>query len=261
MDRTPAKENLMPDNPETSVPIIPPPAYERSPRPYQRTPPYRSREEQAAQLLTPAVADEERSDFVGAGLGSSRTASVRTSADAVNVGYNASPGAAARASVAREEETPDDVMTRTRVSRDQRESGRYDVPAHMKKPGWDYQWCTVSIIGQPADASDLTIIQEAGWRPEVAKNWPGYVPMGSDPNAPVTRFGQVLHSRPMSLTIAAREEEYIAAITQMRDKIQGAFEGRLKDHDGLADIHGIVRKQSQLEIFGEAGVAPLRQRG
>ena len=189
--------------------------------------------------------------------GAARGAIPRTRAD---VHMAPAPGPSARAEPAREAESLDSAP-RTRIRRDQRSVGMFDLPAHMKKPGWDYQFWVTSVVGAPTEGSDMATIYDGGWRPEPNKNWPNVAPPGSDPNAPFVRGGQMLFSRPMHLTIEAKQEDYAAADQQVRDRVQGALEGRVHGGEGVANIRGVKPVGLQLEMVGEAGSQPpiLRQ--
>lgn len=203
---------------------------------------------------------KKRTKAVHARTAAPRVASPRTAADAATVGIASNPGPAERAEPSREVVT--DTEPRTRVRREQRAVGGFDLPVHMKKPGWDYQWDVDVVLGQPVDGSQKTILHEAGWRVETCGNWLGYCPPGSGPSDPMQRLGQTLYSRPMHLTLEARQEDVDAAQQQVRDRVQGALEGRVKGGEGVADVRGVRPIGLQLEIVGEAGAGrePVRRR-
>ena len=186
--------------------------------------------------------------------GAQRTAPPRTRAD---VGGEPPMMPAARAEPTREPE----MEVRTRRSRDRRAIGDFDLPSDLKKPGWDYQFCVHTVLNQPIGGAELAAIHEGGWRPEKNKHWPGVAPPGLDPDGYVERGGQVLYSRPMHLTMEARNEDHEAAQQQVRDRVQGALEGRVAGGEGIANIKGIRPTGMSLEIEGQAGTQPpiLRQ--
>ena len=76
----------------------------------------------------------------------------------------------------------------------------------------------------------------------------------------VTRYGQALYTRPMHLTEQARSEDFEAAERQKRDRVQGAFEGRVSGQEGLADIKGVRPRALGIQIEGEVGVQQGRTR-
>jgi len=221
-------------------------------------------------VLDPPVADPVRKGWPKGKPRGKRTKAVRkqaprvvesrTAHDAADVGIASNPGPAQRAEPSRE--VISDNEPRTRVRREQRAVGGFDLPVHLKKPGWDYQWHVDTVLAQPVDASEFTLRHEAGWRTEKAGNWVGYAPPGAQPNDLVQRLGQTLYSRPMHMTIEARQEDMDAANQQVRDRVQGALEGRVKGGEGVADVRGVRPAAFSLEIVGEAGTSsePVRRR-
>jgi len=141
----------------------------------------------------------------------------------------------------------------TRVSRNDRQINNFPVPASGKKPGRDYMYITITVLGEPVTTPPITEFYEGGWRPEKAKDWPTVVAPGTPPDAPVDRLGQRLFSRPMQFTIEARQEDYNAAEQQRRDRMQGAIEGRPTGEQGLAGLRGIRVEPAEIQIEGEIG--------
>lgn len=136
-------------------------------------------------------------------------------------------------------------------------SDPFFLPAHRKRPGWDYEWKVVRVLNEPADSWSLSYAQEQGWRPEKASNWPELTQFdgGTDPNRPVDRGGQRLFGRPIGLTMDARQEDYDRANEQHRDKLRAAANGRMggPDGPGLSDVRGVRPVPIQVELTGEAG--------
>ena len=136
---------------------------------------------------------------------------------------------------------------RRRVNRN---ANPYDIPQRLKKPGWDYQWWAIRVMGEPVDASELVEAREGGWRPVPAESMKELVP--PDWNKPhIERGGQVLYMRPMYLTEEARAEDLKLAEDQRYDKLKGALAGPAE----LAKI--APRIVDKMEIYGSVGnVAP-----
>lgn len=162
----------------------------------------------------------------------------RTAADAGHVGVGANPGPAERAEAAREGSIPETV---TRVRREHRQIGSFELPKHRKKPGWDYEYKTIRVQREPVDPSEIQDIRLGGWRAEKSCDWPELVEPGTSPDAPIERLGQRLYGRPMSLTIEAKEEDYHAALSQQRDRTQAAASGRsaIRGEGGLSGTRGV----------------------
>lgn len=110
----------------------------------------------------------------------------------------------------------------TRRSRRDGGTGNFDIPPHMKKPGWDYEWKTISVLGQPVDGAELMQVNEGGWRPTSAKDMAGLCPPGWKKTT-IERYGMMLFMRPMRLTQEARQEDLDIAERQKSDKLRGAM--------------------------------------
>jgi hypothetical protein len=147
-----------------------------------------------------------------------------------------------------------DLEPVVRVSRADRSTNRFDIPQAWRKPGWDYQWWTVSVLGLQVDGSSILEAHDGGWRPVLGNTMPKLMTPGADPNAPIERYGQRLFTRPMRLTQEARQEEYGAAQEQQRDRMRAAAEGHTEGGDGVAGVRGVRAVPLEIQIEGEAGV-------
>ena len=181
-----------------------------------------------------------------------RQAAPRKAAAAAQHGIGAHPGPAQPAAMARDDGPPEVL---SRVRRDQRDAGWADLPPQYKKPGWDYEYKTISVLNQPVDQADFLEIRNAGWRPETARNWPTLVEPGTSPDAPIERRGQRLYGRPMSLTMEARQEDVQAARQQMYDKTMAASTGQSANRNeaGIPNQRGVRPVPIEIQIIGEAG--------
>jgi len=180
-----------------------------------------------------------------------RTAPKRTARDAATQGRAAVDHGDERAAPTREQE-PEERLTR--VSREARQTGTFDIPHRHRKPGRDYEWKVITVYAEPVDSSVITEAHEGGWRPERSGDWPGLMPPGTPATATIDRLGQRLYGRPMTLTMEARDEDYRAAEQQKRDRIQGALSGRPSGVEGLSDIKGIRPVGQSIVVEGEVGV-------
>jgi hypothetical protein len=142
----------------------------------------------------------------------------------------------------------DEVVTRK--SRGERQIDTFDVPNHLKKRGYDYQWFAISVLGQPVDGV-LAEAHEGGWRAVPASDMQSMLAPGTDLRT-VDRRGQRLFMRPMHLTLEARTEDYNHAEQQKRDRMQTAMEGRAAD-GGVAGVRGVKPVQFEVSVQGEAG--------
>lgn len=180
-----------------------------------------------------------------------RKAATRTAAASGEQGSAAQMHTDAPSAPPREMNTEERV---TRVSREDRMVGAFDIPQRGKKAGRDYEWKVITVLNQPVDPANMVEVHEGGWRVETAKDWPTLMPPGTPPTSTIDRLGQRLFSRPMQLTQEARQEDYAAAEQQKRDRIQGALEGRgAGGHEGLADIRGIRPTGATIQVEGEVG--------
>lgn len=159
------------------------------------------------------------------------------------------PTTAERAEPAREVRLPEEQLTRRR--RDERAIGVFDIPARMKKQGWDYQYIAIRVFNQPVDSSALREFRDGGWRPVLGRDMPELTEPGSDLNEPIEAGGQRLYCRPMSLTQEAKQEDYAFAQAQQRDKMMAAASG--KGDEGIPNSKGVRRVPVSIEIEGVAG--------
>lgn len=160
---------------------------------------------------------------------------------------------AQRAEPAREASLPDEPVTRRR--RSDRAVGSFDLPQHLKKPGWDYQWIAIRVLNEPVDSSVIMDFREGGWRPERCGNWPTLVEPGTPPDAPLERRGQRLYARPLSLTLEAQTEDLQYAQSQQRDRMMAAASGKsaIRGEEGMPNGRGIRTVPVSIEIEGVAG--------
>lgn len=90
---------------------------------------------------------------------------------------------------------------------------RLKVPRELIPEGWDYQWITDSILGQPQPQRRARF-ERRGWRPVPAKRHDGmFMPIGYDGEINVD--GVVLMERPIEYTRQARKKEAMKAAEQV----------------------------------------------
>lgn len=180
-----------------------------------------------------------------------RKAEPRTAADV----KSPPPATAERAAPAREDlsRVPEEQLTRRR--RHERDTGSLEVPAHRKKPGWDYQYITIRVLGEPVDGARIRDYREGGWRPVLAKDMPELVEPNTSPDSPVESEGQRLYTRPMNLTNEAKQEDLDYAMQQQRDRTLAAASGQsaVRGEEGIPNRRGIVRRPVDIQIEGLAG--------
>lgn len=145
----------------------------------------------------------------------------------------------------------------TRMSLEDRQMTTYDVPVHLRKPGWDYKWEVVTVMGQQVDRSLLRDAHRAGWRPELARDWPELAE-GLKPDEPIIEGGQMLMGRPIHLSHEAQVEAYNRAKTQERDRMQAASTGQMSTGgEPLANVRGVRVGNASLEMQLASGSAPI----
>lgn len=115
----------------------------------------------------------------------------------------------------------DDEPTQTRRTRTEGSGNWAEIPDKYRRPGWDYEYKTSRVNGADVDSSELSAVYEQGWRPVLARSMPDLVGPGYA-GKHVQRYGQILYTRPMTLTSEARAEDYAIAETQKQDKLQAA---------------------------------------
>lgn len=184
-----------------------------------------------------------------------RTAAPRTAADS-RVGVSAHPEPAERRDApVRETMRPGAEVQLTRRKRHERTVGMLDVPKHLKKKGWDYQFITIRVLNEPVDASRLRDFREGGWRPVLTRDMPELADDGAPPESPIESEGQRLMTRPMSLTQEARQEDLSYAHEQQRDKTMAAASGRsaVRGEEGIPHNKAVHSVPLDIVIEGLAG--------
>ena len=114
------------------------------------------------------------------------------------------------------------------LSRKRLDDGKdiFDVPKELIEPGWEMQWCAVSVVGNTEILMDQNLMfAENGWRPVPAERWPGrFMPVGH--KGPIIRGSQMLMERPAVLCEQARTEMVSKARRQMNDRDQSLMGGK-----------------------------------
>lgn len=125
----------------------------------------------------------------------------------------------------------------------------FDIPDKYKKPGQDYEWKTITVIGAAVDGSELAMYAEQHWTEVRPAEMPGMMAPGYEGKT-IDRRGQRLFKRPKYLSEEAVTESYNIAETQKYDKLKSASSipiGR----------PGLMSAQvDKMEISGEVGRAP-----
>lgn len=164
------------------------------------------------------------------------------------------PMTAERAEPAREPHIPEQEFRRVR--RQDRVTGT-DLKPHERKPGWDYQWIVVRILGQTEDRSRLRDYQDNGaWRVVTARDMPSRADPGMAPDTPIEQDGLILHTRPLSLTMEAKAEDTETAYQQQHDRMVAAASGAsaVRGEEGIPrDRRGLKTVPVQIAIEGVAG--------
>ena len=126
-------------------------------------------------------------------------------------------------------------------------SNPFDVPAHLREDGWDYQWVRTSCHGKP-DPANMSDHHENGWRPVAdAKTLAHY---GVSDAKHIERDGLVLCERRVELTEQALAEDRRNALELRRTQAEqfGArdlpdgFEDGRKSGDGRFDASKKVKR-------------------
>lgn len=96
----------------------------------------------------------------------------------------------------------------------------FAVPVELKEHGWDYQWNSVSVVGNTEVIMSIdNMMQDNGWRP-VPADRPGFAKRFGTPKSgnAIIIGGLRLDERPMSMSEAAKDDEYGRAVGQMRER-------------------------------------------
>jgi hypothetical protein len=142
----------------------------------------------------------------------------------------------------------DEAGSITRMSLADRQITTFDLPRHRRKPGWDYKWEVITVMGVKVDRSVLRDSHRAGWRPEKARDWPELAE-GSQPDDAIEEGGQMLMGRPIHLSNEAQVEGYNRAKQQEKDRMLAAAGGHVAGgQEGLANIRGVEVRNPSLQV-------------
>lgn len=186
-----------------------------------------------------------------------RTAEPRTAREA-DIGVIAHPGEAQRRDAPTRDsyrpEVPDQITRRSRAERD---TGSMDIPRHLRKPGWDYQYIAITVLNQPVSRSEIRDWHMGGWRPVLARDMPEYGDMSDSPDMPIEDKGLRLMTRPMTLTMEAREEDQRTAYEQQYESTKRAAAGQSAQRgareEGIPNNRVVRSVPVSFEIEGLAG--------
>lgn len=107
-----------------------------------------------------------------------------------------------------------EVLSRKRVTT----GDIFDIPKNLIPPGWEYQWCAVSVVGNTEILLDQNLMfAENGWRAVPAARYAGrFMPVGH--KGSIVRGGQMLMERPVVLCDEARTDDIKAAKQLISDR-------------------------------------------
>ena len=139
----------------------------------------------------------------------------------------AEPRRATRSATPRKQALPEEFIDPetgkpfVRATRAGNVQGQFDLPKQHMKPGWDYQWEALKVLGEPVDSSVHAAMKANGWRPVQPSEFPGMM-LDSWTGNTIERGNQILYKRPKYLSEEARGELKEKADKQMEDKFAQA---------------------------------------
>lgn len=107
------------------------------------------------------------------------------------------------------------------LSRNRNYSGgnEYEIPEHLKDPGWSYQWNRMSCRGQ-VDHTEISAMLDNGWRFVPPERFGGIY--AKEDSEYIERDGLVLMERPQTLTDEATAERQRRAEDEYMKQFQKA---------------------------------------
>lgn len=128
---------------------------------------------------------------------------------------------------------------------------QFDVPTRFREAGWAMQWVRSSTVNA-IDASNITRMHEAGWRP-VPADRPGFDEYFRTQGAnDITRDGLTLMERPEAMNQQAYEDDYRAALKE-RNVGGEEFTAGFDLPQGFKSEHKMLKSFAKRDIEG----APL----
>lgn len=147
-----------------------------------------------------------------------------------------------------------DLLTRTTLGESAMDG--FVIPAHLKKPGWDYEWKTRTVQGEPIQTHIPALERNQGWRPVPADDMREILSPGYDKRV-IESGGHIMMMRPMRLSREARNEMIGKADSQRQDKLRQAIAGP-SDQDKRMPRR-VLNDQFESHIEGEVGTYRPRQ--
>lgn len=121
----------------------------------------------------------------------------------------------------RSEQAIEDEPRRTRRSTLNAVGLPTDIPDRFKKPGFAYSWFPFSVLNEPVEALQQTMVEDGGWEPVHTHEMKGYMPSNYS-HSVVEYGGQRLYSRPQYLEDESRMEDEIRARRQSDGRLNSA---------------------------------------
>lgn len=115
-----------------------------------------------------------------------------------------------------------DLLTRRTLGDTATDS--FVIPDHLKKPGWDYEFKTRRVLGEPVSPTQVALERGQGWRPVPARDMAELLPPDYDKSV-VELNGMIMVMRPKRLSREAHREMYEKAERQKQDKLKQALTG------------------------------------
>lgn len=141
----------------------------------------------------------------------------------------------------------------------------FDVPEHLKQPGWSYQWNRASCYGKP-DPANMNSMHENGWRAVADQSIRTHYAVPKSEER-IEFDGLVLCERPQQLTDEALVEHHDDAVElrqaqaeqfgkRVRKKLPKGFETGRVSGDGEYDARPRVKREG----YERAPVSALPKR-
>ena len=131
---------------------------------------------------------------------------------------------------------------------------RYHIPREEIPEGFDLQWVTVSVMGQPTD-KERGHFERKGWTPVHQEDFDGRFDgrwMTKGQHGEINEGGQVLMARPLEISIKARKREQQLARDQIRIKEQALYAGDTgvsgADHPSARKFNSINRSIERISV-------------
>lgn len=142
---------------------------------------------------------------------------------------------------------------------DAAEGNSFEIPKHLERRGWVYEWKTTAVYMQPVDPADTGMIRRQGWQPCTDRYIRAhFMPPGWEKDT-IEQRGMMLYTRQARLNIAAAEEARRKADEQKISKLKAALAAPTDQPHSMPRVRDAFSIEGEIGAYGDDPIE--RRRG